>query len=204
MVDVGAGTMDVLYYDDRSGINYKAVVKSPVRYMSERAAQLRGNVLITGREMGGGALARILAKHTETAEVVMTRSSALTISHDPARVQSLGIRIIDDDEARSIPALESYTRLLLGDLQKNHLEQIVQDLGVPFEFDVVAICAQDHGMPPGGVSHLDYRHNLFKNRLDRQPFPHTLLYAADEVPQTSGCGPSWKTRKPSFPPGGFM
>lgn len=184
MIDVGAGTMDVLYYDDRSGIHYKAIVKSPVQYVCERAAQLRGSILITGREMGGGALARVLGKHAETAEVVMTRSSALTLSHDSARVQSLGIRIIEDDAAQSMAALKSHSHFVLGDLQKGHLEQIVQDLGVPFEFDIAAVCAQDHGMPPEGVSHLDYRHNLFKERLDRQPFPHTLLYAADEVPQT--------------------
>lgn len=32
MLDIGAGTMDVLYYDIDSGLHYKAVVKSPVMY----------------------------------------------------------------------------------------------------------------------------------------------------------------------------
>ena len=38
MVDIGAGTMDVLYYDTRSDLHYKAVVKSPVRRVAEKAA----------------------------------------------------------------------------------------------------------------------------------------------------------------------
>ncbi|MBW2312327.1 MAG: hypothetical protein JRF35_14885 [Deltaproteobacteria bacterium] len=33
------------------------------------------------------------------------------------------------------------------------------------------ICAQDHGRPPEGVSHLDYRHTVFKERLDEDPYP---------------------------------
>jgi uncharacterized protein (DUF1786 family) len=64
------------------------------------------------------------------------------------------------------------------------LEKIVKSFGVPFEFDAVAICAQDHGVPPPGVSHLDFRHNLFKSRLEANPHPHTLLYSATDVPDT--------------------
>ena len=40
MLDIGAGTMDVLYYDIDSGLHYKAVVKSPVMYMAEKVAGL--------------------------------------------------------------------------------------------------------------------------------------------------------------------
>jgi uncharacterized protein (DUF1786 family) len=60
----------------------------------------------------------------------------------------------------------------------------VEAFGVPFSFDVVGVCAQDHGMPPHGVSHLDFRHSLFKLNLDRDPFPHALLYSREEIPAT--------------------
>ena len=43
MLDIGAGTMDVLYYDIDSGLHYKAVVKSPVMYMAEKVAGLEGD-----------------------------------------------------------------------------------------------------------------------------------------------------------------
>jgi uncharacterized protein (DUF1786 family) len=33
------------------------------------------------------------------------------------------------------------------------------------------------------VSHLEYRHQLFKDRLDRQPHPHTLLFSPESLPK---------------------
>jgi uncharacterized protein (DUF1786 family) len=54
LIDIGAGTMDVLYYDTETDLHYKAVVKSPVRYVAERAAEITGDLLVTGVEMGGG------------------------------------------------------------------------------------------------------------------------------------------------------
>ena len=39
MVDIGAGTMDVLWYDTETKLHYKAAVKSPVRYIAEKAAE---------------------------------------------------------------------------------------------------------------------------------------------------------------------
>jgi uncharacterized protein (DUF1786 family) len=46
----------------------------------------------------------------------------------------------------------------------------------------VGVCVQDHGRAGPGVSHLDFRHRIFKTALDQHPFPHALLYRHDEVP----------------------
>ena len=62
MVDIGAGTMDVLWYDTEAELHYKAVVKSPVRHLAEKAAELSGNLLISGTEMGGGPITAVLKK----------------------------------------------------------------------------------------------------------------------------------------------
>ena len=94
MVDIGAGTMDVLYFDDESGLHYKAVAKSPVMVMAETAADLHGNLLVTGCEMGGGTISRVLTERTREAEVVMTAAAAMTVHHDLNRVRAAGIRII--------------------------------------------------------------------------------------------------------------
>jgi uncharacterized protein (DUF1786 family) len=184
MVDIGAGTMDVLYFDDDSGLHYKAVARSPVLHLADRAARLPGKLLITGCEMGGGAISQVLRKIAEDTEVLMTASAAMTLHHHPDRVRGWGIRIIDDAEAERLGSSGRFSRLEIGDLEMERLEQLVRGFGVPFEFDVVGVCAQDHGMPPEGVSHLDYRHNLLKSRLDKDPFPHASLYHADQVPAT--------------------
>lgn len=184
ILDIGAGTMDILYYDTGSGHHYKAVVRSPVRSIAEKAADLRGPLLITGVEMGGGSLSEILAARSKQSEIVMSASSAATIHHDPEKVKQSGIRILEDAEAETLRNNPRYNHLLVGDLEPERIKSIVDGFGVPFSFDAVGICAQDHGVPPKGVSHLDYRHNIFKTVLNANPLPHALLYRKDEVPAT--------------------
>ncbi len=182
MIDVGAGTMDVLCYDTETNLHYKAVAKSPVRYLAEKAASACGDLLITGCEMGGGPITRALRDRAEKAEVVITESAAATLHHDPRKVRSWNMRVIRDDEAEEVSRSKRYTELTLADLDAKRVEQIVEALGVPFEFELVAACAQDHGVPPEGVSQLDFRHNMFEARLRESPFPHTLLHEGHEVP----------------------
>jgi len=184
IVDIGAGTMDVLFYDMDSGMHYKAVAKSPVLNMAEKAASLSGNLLLTGNEMGGGAISKVLVERVKESEVIMSNSSAATVHHNMERVRSSGIQVIEDKKAEELRERGGYTHLVIGDLEVERLKQIVKGMGVPFSFDVVGICAQDHGVPPDGTSHLDYRHNIFKSILDENPFPHALLYRSDEVPVT--------------------
>jgi uncharacterized protein (DUF1786 family) len=56
-IDVGAGTMDVLYIDTASECYYKAVVRSPVCSTAERILTASGKMLIVGVEMGGHSIA---------------------------------------------------------------------------------------------------------------------------------------------------
>ena len=184
MVDIGAGTMDVLYYDTESDQHYKAVARSPVLHLAERAAGLPGNLLFTGTEMGGGPLSMVLKQRAKVAEVMMSVSSAATVHHNLEKVRSRGIKIIEDAGAEDLRHNREYRHLTTGDLQIDRLKHIMEGLGLPFSFDVVGLCAQDHGVPPTGVSHLDYRHNIFKANFDENPFPHAQLYRDDEVPAT--------------------
>jgi uncharacterized protein (DUF1786 family) len=184
ILDIGAGTMDVLYYDTESGQHYKAVAKSPVLHLAERVKELPGDLLIRGSEMGGGALSEVLIRRAQDSQVLMTRSSAATIHHDMGKVQSRGIAIVEEAEAERLSREQKYSGMTIGDVDSERLRHIVQGLGIPFSFDVIGICAQDHGIPPEGMSHLDYRHTIFKASLDESPFPHALLYEYNEVPAT--------------------
>ncbi len=183
-VDIGAGTMDVLCYDTESGQHYKAVAKSPVFSVAEKAKSLAGNLLITGTEMGGGPLSQVLKQRAQEAEVIMSISAAATVHHNLEKLRSWGIKIVEDAQAEDLGHGEEYNTLTTADLEVDRLEHIMKGLGLPFTFDVVGLCAQDHGRAPKGVSHLDYRHNIFKPKLDENPFPHALLYKNDEIPAT--------------------
>ncbi|MGC9964637.1 MAG: DUF1786 family protein [Syntrophobacteraceae bacterium] len=182
LLDVGAGTLDVLFWDDQSGQHYKAVVRSPVLYIAERAGSISGNMLVTGVEMGGGALLDVLSRHAQEAEVVVCASAARTLSHNPDRIRESGIRIIEDSKMAALAGSGGYTSLSLCDFPRQHLERIVTGFGVPFEFDIVGVCAQDHGMPPAGKSHLDFRHEIIKAAIDRAPSLESLLYENGSVP----------------------
>ena len=182
MIDIGAGTMDILFLDDGSDQQYKAVVKSPVRYLAEQAEAIPGNLVVTGVEMGGGPISEVLKARARDFEVLMSVSAAATIHHDLEKVRAFGIQVVEDQEASALQRDSKYTHLILGDLLIKRLRNIVQGFGVPFSFDVVGVCAQYHGVAAPGTSHLDFRHQIFKKALDKAPFPHALLYPGDHVP----------------------
>lgn len=182
ILDIGAGTLDVLCYDTRSDLHFKAVARSPVLTVEERAATLPGDLLVLGTEMGGGGLAGVLKRRALEGSVTISRSASATLNHDPGKVEALGIKVVDDAKAEELRDDRKLSVLVLADLEPVRLRQIVEGLGVPFSFDGIGICAQDHGVPPSGVSHLDFRHNLFKTSLGKNPYPHSLLYTAGEIP----------------------
>ncbi len=132
MLDIGAGTMDVLYYDIDSGLHYKAVVKSPVMYMAEK---VEGDLLITGCEMGGGPISAVLKQRSREAEVIMSVSSAATVHHSLDKVRSWGIKVIEDLEAGDLRTNRKYSHLAIGDLDVKRLKHIIKGFGVPFEFN---------------------------------------------------------------------
>ena len=184
MVDIGAGTMDVLCYESEADLHYKAVVKSPVRSIAEKAAAIPGNLIVTGCEMGGGPITGLLKQRAREANVVMSSSAAATLHHNPQKIKSWGIKIVQDDQAEEFLQNNEYHSLILEDIEIGRLQQIIEGFGVPFKFDAVVVCAQDHGVPPPGESHLDFRHNMFTDLLAHKPYPHTLLFEADQIPET--------------------
>ena len=184
MIDIGAGTMDILHYDTKTDLHYKAVVKSPVRTVAEKAAAVSGNLLVVGNEMGGGPITQVLRERARQAKVVMSTSAASTLNHDPEKIKSWGIKLVEDTWVEEMRADQNYRQITLSDIEPQRLANIVGSFGVPYELDAVVVCAQDHGMPPTGVSHLDFRHNMFKACLEQKPYPHRLLYKTDEVPET--------------------
>jgi uncharacterized protein (DUF1786 family) len=182
LLDIGAGTLDVLFYDTDRLLHYKAVVRSPVRVLADDIRKTAGNLVVTGGEMGGGPVSQALIERATTAEVVMSKPSAATIHHDMQRVTARGIRVVETDEAQGLQQNSRFSHIRTGDLQRDRLKRLVQSFGVGFEFDAVAICAQDHGAAPPGVSHLDFRHRIFTAALAQKPVPETLLYRFDRVP----------------------
>jgi uncharacterized protein (DUF1786 family) len=182
MLDIGAGTLDLLVVDGDEGQSYKAVAKSPIRTVAEAVEATPGPLAVTGGEMGGGRIAALLRERAVTDKVVIAESAAATLHHDRDRVAGWGLEIVTDGDARLAAREKAMGHIHLADIEPRRIEALVTALGLPFDFEAVAVCAQDHGVAPAGVSHLDFRHNLFAESLSRTPLPHTLLHRGDEVP----------------------
>lgn len=181
-IDIGAGTMDILCYDAQTGEHVKAVAISPVRHIARQIEQTPGQLVVTGVEMGGGPVTDALKQRASETRVIMDAAAAATLHHDLDRVRDWGITLLDDarmDEALDAPG---FSPVVLGDVQPERIARIIEGLGLPMAFEAVALCAQDHGVAPKGVSHLDFRHNLYQEMLDRNPEPHSLIFRSDEVP----------------------
>ncbi|MEJ5357403.1 MAG: DUF1786 family protein [Desulfobacterales bacterium] len=181
-LDVGAGTLDILWVDTEREPPLKAVVASPVRTIAERAERLPGDLLVTGGEMGGGPVTEVLRRRAASHRVRITREAAATLHHDPQVVHGWGLEVIDAAEAESLRRGRSVSHLVLADIEVERIRRIVEGFGVPFAFDFVALCLQDHGVPPAGASHLDFRHRLYRAPLEAGRPLHELLWRPGEVP----------------------
>ncbi len=182
-IDVGAGTMDVLYADTESGMHYKAVVRSPVAAVAEQIRSAKKKLLLVGTEMGGGAVSQAVRQRAAKENVVTSTSAAMTLSHDPDRVRRLGLDVLSDERAEELAEDGGFSVVRLGDIEAARIKMIVKSFGVPFAFDAIGVCAQDHGMAPPGVSHLDYRHNHHKAILEAKPHLCSFLRRAEDVPE---------------------
>ncbi|MBT8338806.1 MAG: pyruvate formate-lyase activating enzyme [Desulfatitalea sp.] len=183
-IDIGAGTMDLLCWDARTNEHFKAVAPSPVRHIARQIEATRGPLLVTGVEMGGGPVTEALRRRAQTDPVVISAAAAATLHHDPERVRDWGITLADARQIATLQGDSAYTAVTLRDVQPERIARIIQGLGLPAGFDIVALCAQDHGVAPAGTSHLDFRHHLFQTMLERQPEPHALLFGSQEIPNT--------------------
>ena len=74
--------------------------------------------------------------------------------------ETYGHSMIVDPWGQVMNELANGSGLVCADIDLQRLADIVTAMGVDFEFDVVAACAQDHGLAPRGTSHLDFRHRL--------------------------------------------
>ncbi len=70
--------------------------------------------MVTGSEMGGGPITQILKQRAQEAEVVMSASAAATLHHDPAKVRSWGITIVEDEKAEDLREDKKYSSLDVG------------------------------------------------------------------------------------------
>ena len=186
-MDIGAGTEDVLLYDDgkKSAENcVKMVLPSPSQVFTANvieATRLYKDIFVKGDIIGGGAFAFALRNHVEKGlRVVMTENAAYTVRNNLDEVRELGIEIIaGENEPRGFKG-ETLTieEVNLAKLQK-FLAEFNETLS---DIDVVAVAVQDHGVFPKGMSNRRFRIQKLKELLKDDPKPETFAFKEEEIP----------------------
>ena len=185
-IDIGAGTEDVLLYDDekRSIENcIKMVLPSPSQVFAAkvRAETRQGNDLfVTGDTIGGGAFSHALKQHVATGfRVCMTQNAAYTVRNSLDQVQEMGIEIVQDSEPENFEG----TTLVLEEVNINKLHGLLKFFGEPFsDIDFVAVAVQDHGVFPQEMSNRRFRINKIRELLQKNPKPEAFAFKENEIP----------------------
>ncbi|NQE55135.1 hypothetical protein C5S29_16300 [ANME-1 cluster archaeon GoMg3.2] len=163
-IDVGAGTQDIMVYDDEDGFDnaYKLVLPSPTRLFAAKVRNTKGDLVISGDIMGGGPFTRAVLEHVREHKVYMTETAARTIRDDLALVKSYGIEIITEDDVERIR--ENAEPILVSDINRQLLP-FLSSSGIETAFDVIAIAVQDHGVAPTGVTDRENRFHLIEEKV---------------------------------------
>jgi uncharacterized protein (DUF1786 family) len=185
-LDIGAGTEDILLYDDRKkSIEncVKMVLPSPSQVFAAKvseATRLYRDLFVKGDIIGGGAFAFALRNHVEKGlGVAMTESAAYTIRNDLDEVKELGIEITRESQLNNFNG----ETLTTEEVNLTKLEAFLADFNETIlDVDVVAVAVQDHGVFPKGTSNRRFRIQKMKELLKRNPRPESLAFREDEIP----------------------
>jgi uncharacterized protein (DUF1786 family) len=144
-IDVGAGTQDILLYEEGQPVenNVKLVLPSWTTVLArsiERATRGGRSVFLTGNLMGGGPCVSAMKRHIRAGhKVYATPLAAKTVRDNPDQVRELGIEIVQHQ-----PNGERLLILRTRDVDLNMLRSMLAPLGVGLP-GTVSIAVQDHG-----------------------------------------------------------
>ncbi len=172
-IDVGAGTQDILIYDERREMENceKLVLPSRTQIVARQIEQVTvaGQPLhLSGRLMGGGASSEAVGRHIAAGlPVTANADAARTVHNRPERVAAFGVDVREEPPADA-------TCVELGDLDLAALSVAMAPFGVELP-DTVAVAVQDHGYRPGAGNNevrFAYLQSLLDDggRLDRMVF----------------------------------
>jgi len=189
-VDIGTGTQDIFLYDSNLDIEngFKLVLPSPTMMIHRRLKQSlqasrRTPILLTGHQMGGGPSAWAIEEYARAGiPVYMTPSAATTLNDELDKVEALGIKIISEDEAKSLRSkVES---LELKDFDFPLLQETFNRFGVSLnDLEAIAVAVFDHGNAPAGVSDRQFRFDYLDERIRIRNSLTSFAFLSSDIPK---------------------
>jgi len=186
-VDIGTGTQDILLQNTKLNVEngYKLVVPSPTMIINRKVKQetsKRSSILLEGSIMGGGPSNWAVSAHLEQGlPVFATPDAAKSFNDDLDVIKQLGITLVSEDEAASLP--DSIVRIKLTDFDFESINQAFMQFGVSLnQLDAVALAVFDHGNAPAGYSDRQFRFDYIQNRILVNNSLSTFAFSAFEIP----------------------
>ena len=187
-VDIGTGTQDIYLYDSNLDIEngFKLVLPSPTMMVHRRLKQalpLRIPILLTGHQMGGGPSAWAIEEYARAGiPVYITPSAATTINDELDKVEALGIKIVSEDEVKSLKS--KVERLELKDFDFELISKTFADYGVSLnDLQAIAVAVFDHGNAPAGVSDRQFRFDYLDERIRAKNSLSAFAYRSNDIPK---------------------
>jgi len=178
-IDVGAGTQDILLYEEGQPMEncIKLVLPSWTRVLGrsiERATKEGRPAFLTGNLMGGGPCVSAMKRHIQAGyRVYATPRAAKTERDNLDQVRELGIEIVQGP-----PGDEGLLTLRTRDVDLETLRSMLAPFGMELP-DTVAIAVQDHGETLTG-SQRRFRFQHWRGFVEEGGDLLDLIY--DEVP----------------------
>jgi uncharacterized protein (DUF1786 family) len=175
-IDVGAGTQDILVYDDEKNVSqcFKMVLPSRTVIVAQRiraATDQRKDVFLDGFTMGGGPCVRAIKDHLKSGlQVYSTETAAKTIYDDLDRVRSLGVAVMPDGAEADSGAI----RIETVDIDIPAIRGMLGLFGMDMP-ETFAVAVQDHGESTGSNRIFRFEHlkRLIRAGGDLQSFVYT-------------------------------
>jgi len=186
-VDVGTGTQDIFLFDSRFSLEngFKLVVPSPTMIVHHRLreATRRGKVVVlTGVTMGGGPSTWAAEEHLRAGlELFATPDAARSFNDDIDAVQSMGVRLISEEDVIRLP--DSVLKLELKDFDFEAIASAFGQFGVDLQgLDAIAVAVFDHGNSPPGYSDRQFRFDYLDQRIRQQNRLSAFAYLDQDIP----------------------
>src|SRR5512137_605339 len=112
-IDVGAGTQDLLLYNEGTPLegSCKMILPSPTMIVANRINHARAcgkDIFLTGPTMGGGACISAIRSHLVAGlKVYATTSAAATINDNLERISEMGVIIQEDLPSESAEVIHT-------------------------------------------------------------------------------------------------
>jgi uncharacterized protein (DUF1786 family) len=185
-IDMGTGTQDILLFDSSGPVEncIKLVMPSATSIAAgriKRATEARQPILLAGAIQGGGPCHWALEDHVRAGVAAFaTPEAARTFDDDVSRVEAMGVRVVSEDEARTLEGVE---RIELGDLDLGAVRAALAAFDVPGEFDGLALGCLDHGNSPPDYSDRLFRFDHLRRVVERENNLRAFAYLPNELPE---------------------